>query len=125
MAYELEITKENGHIFARLTGLRTLNAVSSAAESILDSCRQLQIEKVLIDIRTLEGRLSVFDSLMLIVEKFPQLQKVHAIKKAAIVDAMTGWERLNFFEGIARQRGYNIRAFTSIDNARKWLSRDE
>lgn len=125
MAYELEITREEGHILAQVSGVRTRETVSSAAGGILESCRQHQVEKALIDVRRLNGRFSVFDSLMLIVEEFPKLKKEQVIKKAAIVDAKARWERLNFFEGIARRRGFNIRVFTNLDNARKWLLRDE
>lgn len=125
MAYNLETIRNEDHILARLTGERTRDTVSSAGRIILDSCREHQVEKVLVDVRKLEGRLSVFDSLMLIMEEFPRLQQARVLKKAAIVDSVKRLERISFFESIARRRGFNIRTFTSMDSARDWLARDD
>jgi len=124
MSYELETTIEDTHVFASITGTRTRHATVSAANEIIELCRQHKIEKVLVDVRRLTGRLSIFDSMMLIFEEFPKLQKLDVVKKAAILDSKKRLERLQFFEDHANRRGYNIRMFTEIDTARTWLIRD-
>ncbi len=125
MAYELEIRKEEGFLYVSAKGVRTPDTISSMATEILEACIKHGIDKVLVDVRKLGGRLSIFDSFSIVVKEFPRITKSGAITKAALVEAEERRERYRFFETVARNRKYNIRAFEEIDAAAKWLCSNE
>jgi hypothetical protein len=116
---------EQGYLHACASGTRTLKNVSSIAREILDASIINETDKALIDIRQLEGRLSIFDSLLIITKEFPAIQQLRVLNKAAIVDAEDRRERSEFFERIARSRDYNIRIFEDVQTAIEWISEDK
>ncbi len=125
MEYELDIKKEKHFVHARASGKRTRANVSSIAKEIFEACISNQVEEVLVDVRELDGRLSIFDSMMLISIDLLKLKQRGVLKRAAIVDADKRRERFQFFERIAHQRGYNIRLFGDINKALKWICESE
>ena len=120
-SYELSSTFSPDHLKFIARGARTREAVASIAEEIVAKCTSQQVSRVLVDVRNLEGRLSITDSFMLFIHEFPQLRKQGVVKKAAIVDQKSNQERLHFFETIARNRGFKIRTFTDAEEAACWL----
>ncbi len=94
------------------------------AGEIVEECRKQHFDRVLVDVRELEGHLSIFESFMIPVKLFPRLKERHVINKAAIVDAESNRERIKFFESVARARDFNVCAFGDPDKAREWISED-
>lgn len=125
MTYRLKIKKEEHYVSAFATGIRNRENISSMAQEILDACKQHQVDKVLIDVREMNGRLSIFDSLAIISKDFSKLKQFRILNKAVIVDAESRRERFSFFEQVARRRGYNIRVFDDVDEAIEWIGKDE
>ncbi len=125
MDYELEIRKADAYLHVCVTGQRTRQTVAAMAKEILTACVDHEADKVLVDVRELEGRLSVFDARSISVDDFPEIRRAGVIKKAVIVDAEKRKWRHSFFESVARRRGYNIRIFRDLDSAVMWLCADE
>jgi len=117
MSYSIEIKKEENFLHARISGKRTREAVSALSKEILDASIQFEIDEILVDARDMTGRLSIFDSYLIITKEFPRLKRSVAHKKVAIVDIKENFERLRFFERVSRKLGYNIRTFIDIDLA--------
>jgi hypothetical protein len=114
----LEIKEE--YLLAQISGQRTRAAVSSFVTEIAHAAIEYKRGKILIDVRGLEGWLSVFDSYYIVTDDFPQFRD-KGIVKAAIVDRplpkLSEW----FFETVAHNRGYNLRIFESPVVALDWL----
>jgi hypothetical protein len=121
MTYELQIRIEEHYLYVCASGARTRSNVSSMAEAILDACSQNHVKRVLVDVRELTGRLSVFESYSIPVKVFPRLRKRGVLTKAVIVDSGERSDRSRFFESLARKLGFNIRIFEDVDRAIEWL----
>jgi hypothetical protein len=118
--HEVTIQVEGGYLAARAAGERSLNAVTSLAVQIAQAATDAQVGKVLVDVRDLRGRLRVLDSFLVVNSVFDSLRG-KGLRQAAIVDRgmppIRGWT----FEIIARNRGFNLRIFTSREEAVEWL----
>jgi hypothetical protein len=118
--YEVTIQVEGGYLAARAEGERSLDAVTSLAVRIAQAAGDAQVGKVLVDVRDLKGRLRVLDSFLVVNSVFDSLRG-KGLHQAAIVDhgmpPIRGWT----FEIIARNRGFNLRIFTSRETAVEWL----
>ncbi len=121
MTYKLRTEQKHDFIHAEVSGERTRKNISLIAQEILEACREHQVERVLVDVRRLNGRLSVFDSLLIISREFPRIKRANIITKAVIVDDTARRERSHFFQSIARKSDYNIRMFEDVDEAERWL----
>ena len=124
MPYKLEITKEDGYLHARASGQRSLDTIIAVAKEVVGASAKHGYDRVLVDVRELEGEMGVFDAYSIPAEQFPLLKKLGVLKKAVIVDSEERRERYLFFESVARSRGFNFRAFGDIDAAVKWLHSD-
>ena len=68
---------------------------------LLEACREHNVNKALIDVRQLKGRLSVIDSFFIAAKEFANIRKYNVLNKAVIVDAKENEERYRFFENVA------------------------
>jgi hypothetical protein len=118
------MVKERNFLSVRATGLRTSGNIASMAGEIVEECRKQNIDRVLVDVRELEGHLSIFESFMIPAKLFPRLKDRYVINKAVIVDTEKNRERIQFFESVARARDFNLRSFLDFDKARAWISED-
>jgi len=125
MEYQLNIRKSNAYLHVCVAGLRTRQTVAAVAKEILTACVDHEADKVLVDVRGLEGRLSIFDARSIPVDDFPEIRQAGVITKAVIVDTEERKWRHHFFEAIARRHGYNIRIFRDFDSAVMWLCANE
>lgn len=121
MLYNLQIEKESNFLSVKISGIRNSKTVSKAAKEIIETCKINKCLKVIIDVRELEGRMSVFESYMLVSREFTRLKQFSSLEKAAIVDNKENKERLKFFERTAKTFGFNIRTFSEPDEAREWI----
>ena len=105
-SYEFTFVAEPEFLHITARGVRTREAVVALAWEIVDMSVQHQKNRILIDVRELSGRLSVFDSFMIVANEFPRLREKGSLKKAVIVDKQSNSYRFRFFETIARNRGF-------------------
>jgi hypothetical protein len=118
--YTLATEAQNSHLFARLSGIRTLESVQGATVEVFDSALTNGLSRVLVDVRAFEGRLGVLDIYILVTELFQSLRG-KGIKKAAIVDRPQSGMREWFLETVAVNRSFNLRIFSEVEEARQWL----
>lgn len=116
LATEAHVT----HLFAYVSGIRTRESVTGATIEVFDSALAHRTSRVLVDVRAFEGRLNVLDIYVLVTELFQGLRG-KGIKKAAIVDRPQSAAREWFLETVAVNRGFNLRIFAEVEEAREWL----
>jgi hypothetical protein len=121
MSYELTTTKEGNLLHVKALGTRTFENVVSIIKDILQTCAEQGTHKVLVDVRALEGRLSIADAFEIPTSIFPQMRDRTILQKGAIVDLKEFEKGYKFFENVAVNRGFNIRIFPDIDEAIAWL----
>jgi len=122
MTYKLETKKEDLYLSVIASGARTSANIKAMADEVIIACTEHKVDKVLIDVRNLNGRLSIFDSYTLISSVLPQLKNKNVIKKAVIVDDENRKERTLFFNKVAKNINLNIRIFGKFDKASEWLN---
>jgi hypothetical protein len=119
-AHQLTFKVEAEYILARATGERTRLVVSSLLIEIAQAAIENKRGKILVDVRGLEGWLSILDSYLIVTKDFHQFRG-KGIVKAAIVDRthpkMGEW----FFENVAHNWAFNLRIFESPEVALEWL----
>lgn len=119
----IQVTTEmKGDILcATAVGTRTLDSVLAVARETLQACKAQDIDKVLVDVRQLEGRLGTVDAFELATRHFRTFRALRALRKAAIVDRASSATRARFLEDVAVNRGYNFRIFSDVEKAKEWL----
>ena len=125
LQYKLEIYKEDGYLLARAVGQRTKDAIVTLAKEVVAAATKHDYDRVLVDVRELDGQMGVFDAYSIPVQHFPVLKQLRILTKAVIVDSPKRRERYLFFESVARARGFNFRAFEDVDVAVDWLLSSE
>jgi hypothetical protein len=118
--HHLELMVEAEYMAARVIGSRTRVVVSSLVNEIAKAAIENRRDKVLIDVRNLEGWLGVFDSYFIVTKDFQRLRG-KGISKAAIIDRPLPKVREIFFETVSRNRGFNLRIFDNPETALAWL----
>ncbi len=121
MSYELTTRLQNDVLIARVTGSRSSKTVIATAEALISLCNKHQVNKVLVDVRGLEGRLSTADIFFLVTKHFKTLKDLHLRRQAAIVDRNLSEDRHRFLENVALNRDFNFRIFGDFDEAMEWL----
>jgi hypothetical protein len=116
----LTMKVKEGYLTAHASGTRTRGVVSSLVTEIAQAAIENQCGKILIDVRELEGWLSVFDSYYLVTKDFQRLRG-KGIVKAAIVDRPLPKSREWFLEIVSHNRGYNLKIFENPEAALEWL----
>jgi hypothetical protein len=115
------MTKEGELLHVSAVGTRTFKTVISIIKDILQASAQHGTPKVLVDVRALEGRLSIADAFNIPSSEFPKIRDQSILRKGAIVDLKEFEQGYKFFENVAVNRGFNIRIFSDIDEAIAWL----
>ena len=123
MAYESDNFVVTDFLVVQVTGKRTYEAVVEMTHQLFEAMKEHQKEKILIDVRGLEGRLRIMDSYRVVTGEFPKLRG-KGIAKAAIVDRPRSGRMYWFLETVARNRGFNLRIFEAIEQAKAWLRVD-
>ena len=119
--YDLKIKNEGSYLFVIASGKRTLESVQSISSTIKEECNAKNVNRVLVDVRKLEGRLGVLDAISLVVGHFTNIRDLRIISKAAILDSELSVERHHFLENLAVNRGFLIRMFDDEGKAKEWL----
>jgi hypothetical protein len=91
------------------------------SKEILVACADKNVKKVLIDVRALEGRLSITNTYHLADKQFPKMRDRSVITHNALVDLKEFKDSYKFLEIVAANRGYMFRIFLDTDQAMVWL----
>ena len=124
MNVELEIQLHEQYLYARATGQRTTGNIASVARQVVAACVKHALNAALVDVRELEGRISIFDAFMIPARLFPSLDTLTVLKRVAVLDTKERSERIAFFERLSQKGGYNLRAFTELELAMEWLTNE-
>ncbi len=121
MSYEIEIVKEKSYLHLCVTGVRSPENVVEIAKEIRETCVEKNIDRVIVDVTSLVGKLRTIDNYKVAAQEFPRFRRLGVLKKAAIVDSSANKDRLSFLETVAINRGYTFRGFLDIEEALEWL----
>jgi hypothetical protein len=101
-------------------GQRNLDTVTALAIEVAQAALAAGHTKILLDVTGLEGRLGLLDNYLVVGSVLEGLRG-NGLLRGAIVDremhSLRGW----VLETIARNRGFDLRLFTSHDAAIRWL----
>jgi hypothetical protein len=104
------------HLWVEVKGAYSLQLLLSAIHEIADRCRDENLNKVLIDLRNMDGNPKLFDRFQIgmeIVKAWGSRIKVAVIAKPGIVNRM--------MENTAVNRGVKLFSTTSSEDAAQWL----
>ncbi len=99
-----------------MTGEITKSGIDQLAAEGAAIIIEKGLRHVLVDIRTLKGRLGIMDTYSFVRRPFEK-PKV----KCALVDLPENQDYLNFLETTAINAGLSLKYFFDIDTARAWL----
>jgi hypothetical protein len=109
-------------LYVEAVGTRTRETVVAMAKEILAASQKHATPKVLVNVQKLAGRLDTLDAYEIPATQFAGLGQVGIVTQAAIVDLKEYEKSFKFFETVAINRGFNIRIFGDVDEARAWLA---
>ena len=123
MSYKLTIEKKEDILWVTATGTRTVQTILAMSKDILAACIEKKVKKVLIDVRAMEGHLSVLEAFDISDIHFPKMRNPNEITHNAIVDLKEYKESYRFFETVAINRGFRLRIFLEPGLAKDWLKK--
>ena len=117
LPHGLSVKEESGILHIHVTGDRTLDVAFTVVSDMAAACIEHQCKKVLVDTRDMTGRLETMEQYDFPKEVPEEFKKI----KIAAIDTEEDKNIWRFFETSARNHGYNMRTFTDVDAAKKWL----
>jgi len=121
VAIEYEHERDGAFIVVKL--LRTDSSVEASLEfarGLAGLCERTDCHRVLLDHREMTIRHPIFGHLALAESLLDEVLTVH-FERVASVTAPEDYDRYRDFELVSRNRGFNFRAFQSVEDAREWL----
>jgi hypothetical protein len=121
MSYSIKSKNENDCLILTVSGDRTPENIIKIVQDFIQITIKQNRSKVLIDVRELIGRLTIYQSYNLIVNLIKRFRGQSPVNKLAILDQEVNRSRYRFFETVARNRGINLKAFFQFSKAMEWL----
>jgi len=119
MPTNVKIIHASDFIRARPEGAAQLEDAEQLLKDIIAAGTGLEDYEVLVDTRRVTGSLSATD-LWTLAEKLAKFRENFA-HRTAILCPLEKFDRSRFFALCAENRGFNIQAFTSYEEAMEWL----
>src|SRR5947207_15116561 len=119
MPAHVKVIRAREFVRATPDGAANLESAAQLLQDIARAGRGLEDYEVLVDIREVSGRLSASDIWML-TEKLVRLRESFA-RRTAILCPLERFDHARFFALCAENKGFNIQAFTSSEDAMEWL----
>ncbi len=117
--YQIKSSVTNGILEIVLTGEMTHYNAEKMLSEIITIEKSANVEKELIDLRKLEGRLGNAE-IFNVVRKYP----AHRLQKnIAIVDILANTQLAFLHEAVALNAGFNFKWFKTINTAKAWLKK--
>jgi hypothetical protein len=123
MSYEIEFIEENDYLHAIIKGFRNSDSIKHATRDICENCIKNKCTKALVDVRDIKEHIDVSEIFDLASFQLPEIIK-RSINKVAILESEGNniyIENSKFFENVATNRGHNVKIFSDISDAKKWL----
>jgi hypothetical protein len=124
-SYYLTIEKKDDVLWVRASGTRSLEGVLAITKDILRALVENKVTKVLVDVRSLEGRLRTMESYEIVDKRFPEFRDRRVVARCGIVDLKEFEYSFRLFENLAVNRGFALRIFSDPDKALEWLQREK
>ena len=119
MPAHVKVIKAREFVRATPEGEANLDSAAQLLQDIARAGRGLEEFEVLVDIREVSGQLAASD-LWILAEKLVRLRESFA-HRTAILCPLQRFDHARFFALCAENKGFNIRAFTSYEDAMEWL----
>ena len=123
-SYRLAIEKKDDVLWVTAWGTRSFEGVLSMMKDILAALIENKVTKVLLDVRGLAGRLDTLESYEIVDKYFPKIRNRNVVTRCGIVDLKEFQDSYQFFETVARNRGFDLRILPDVDEALQWLRHD-
>jgi DNA-binding response OmpR family regulator len=120
---KLLIVKGGEFIVSTPSGELDMNTSAEGLAEIAELGSDLQNYVVLIDLRDVKSRLSTSEIYQLATELVKYGETFYR-KTAVLARADEDFDQATFFETVARNRGFRVRAFTVFEDSIVWLSRN-
>jgi hypothetical protein len=120
--YVFKVERNAGYLHAKVYGDNDPTAVTRYLRDVYDACLREKCPRVLIE-EALEGPgLSVAEVFGVVEKASEQVWPV--VQQIAYVDTnpLHDFTKMQFAEVVASNRGVNVRVFSSVRNAKEWLS---
>ena len=121
MSYTLTITQEADYLHALVTGSNSKENVAAYLEELRRECYARNSFRVLIEERLEGPRLRTMEVYQIVSEGGLSQVRIDAM---AYVAVNAEGDLMKFAETLAVNRGLPVRLFSSVANARKWLSQE-
>jgi hypothetical protein len=119
MATNVRVIHARDFIRARPDGVADVERAERMLAELAAQSAALGEFEILIDTRQVSGSLSA-GQLWHLAEKFAQYQRTFA-RKTAILCPLERFDHARFFSLCAENRGFNVTAFHSYEEAMEWL----
>jgi hypothetical protein len=123
MSYTLTIREQPQYLHIEATGARSRAMLVSLIKDCVAECKQRGRGRLLVDIQGLQGSLGTLESYQLVTGDLASLKEGNRLK-VAISDLPGNQDRLRFFENVAFNHGLDLRVFSDVGTALKWLLAD-
>ena len=119
IAVDVSYTKERRFVRVRIAAPATIDEICAAPPAILAECVARKRDLLLIDLTDVaRGPISTLDRYRLgssVIAFAGKLRKVAAVGQPKFIDPE------KFGEQVARNRGVNVRVFSDLGEAQRWL----
>lgn len=119
MSLQLQIKEMPDYLAAKFTGMRNTQEVRRQFKLIAERCKRAHKNKLLLNVAKVHGKISVADRYFFGNET--ELFLHYKLIKIAVVGRPEQVDPQKFGEIVARNRWVNLRVFTSVADAEKWL----
>lgn len=121
MSYQLSVQAAAAYLHVIVTGANTPEVVRSYLREILEICANSRCTAVLIEENLAGPGLNLVD-IYSIVSENSEYPLAHLLKVAFVnVNTEHALRSAKFAETVARNRGINVRAFPTVQEAQAWL----
>jgi hypothetical protein len=120
MTLSLKLEKKEHYLRGEVKGEFALNKSIELIQSIIKSCEEKQICRILIDAREITPIISTVDRIFLGAYLHKEVKKE---MKIAIIASIEQTQNGKILEKYVVTRGVNLKVFNHSDEALKWLER--
>ncbi|MBZ0179072.1 MAG: hypothetical protein K8F36_07260 [Melioribacteraceae bacterium] len=119
MAIEFKYQIKDEIIFSTASGnVKEVEEVKAYGKSLIDLCKKNKLNKVISDERNVKYSLSQIE-LYSLATYYREL--LNTVIKSAIVCRDEEFDNTHFWETVSVNRGLNVKVFTDIKKARRWV----
>jgi phosphoribosylpyrophosphate synthetase len=116
----LQLEGKANYLYACASGERSRENVIAMTITVFNAALEKKLSKICVDVRELSGYFGFMDIFFLVKEVMTNLRG-KGIDQVAVIDVHQTNRKDWFLEPVANSYGLNIRVFTELDTAIKWL----